>query len=140
MLSRFSFLLPTKVLFGSGCVKDRQTVWILGKKAIIVTGRQSAKASGALDDVTASLEMDYVLFDEVENNPSLETVARGGQLAVEEGCDFIVAIGGGSPLDAAKAIGYWRSTMLNRSAFTIGWDKPALPITAIPTTAELAVR
>lgn len=136
MLSRFSFLLPTKVLFGSGCVKDRQTDWILGKKAIIVTGRQSAKASGALDDVTASLEMDYVLFDEVENNPSLETVARGGQLAREEGCDFIVAIGGGSPLDAAKAIAVLAVNDVEPlSLYDRGWDKPALPITAIPTTA-----
>ena len=69
-----------------------------------MTGRSSAKLSGALDDVLDSIGVDYEVFSEVENNPSLATVAQGGRADREAGCDFVVAIGGGSPLDAAKVI------------------------------------
>ena len=79
----------------------------LGKKALIVTGRSSAKKTGALQDVTAALESNrtgYVIFDRVEENPSIETVMQARDLAVAEQVDFCIGIGGGSPMDAAKAI------------------------------------
>lgn len=128
--------MPTKVFFGVGCVKERTDDWILGSKALIVTGKTSAKASGALDDVLASLDVEYVIFDEVENNPSLATVAKGGQVARDEGCDFVIAIGGGSPLDAAKVMAVLAKNNVDPlSLYDQGWDVPALPLVAIPTTA-----
>lgn len=78
-----------------------------GKKALIVTGRQSARRCGALDDVTEALKaggIDWFCFEEVEENPSVQTAEKAALLGRENGCDFIIGIGGGSPMDAAKAI------------------------------------
>ncbi|MGI6149139.1 MAG: iron-containing alcohol dehydrogenase [Firmicutes bacterium] len=136
MLARFRFAMPTKVFFGQGCVKNQRSEWVLGSKALIVTGRSSAKLSGALDDVLDSIGVDYEVFSEVENNPSLATVAQGGRAAREAGCDFVVAIGGGSPLDAAKVIAVLaRNEKDPLDLYSQGWENRALPVVAIPTTA-----
>ena len=135
-MQNFSFYMPTKVVFGHNVVREAGANLALGKKALIVTGSTSAKRSGALDDVLAVLTTEYVLFDQVENNPSVETVVKGGRLAQEEGCDFVIAIGGGSPLDAAKVIAILAVNGGNPLDFyTAGWEKRALPLVAIPTTA-----
>jgi len=136
MLTRFSYAMPTKVFFGQDCVKNHRSEWVLGKKAFVVTGRTSAKMSGALDDVLNNLGVEYELFSEVENNPSLETVARGGKAAREAGCDFVVAIGGGSPLDAAKVMAVLAKNDKDPMAlYSEGWGNGALPVVAVPTTA-----
>ena len=76
----FSFGIPTKIYFGKDCIaKNAGVLAAVGSKAMIVTGKHSTKASGALDDVTAVLEeekKEYVIFDEIENNPSVETLLR----------------------------------------------------------------
>lgn len=104
----FSFGIPTKIYFGKDCIaKNAGVLAAVGSKAMIVTGKHSAKASGALDDVTAVLEAEkkeYVIFDEIENNPSVETVAKAADIARAEKIDFVIGIGGGSPIDASKAI------------------------------------
>ena len=104
----FSFGIPTKIYFGKDCIaKNAGVLAAVGSKAMIVTGKHSAKASGALDDVTAVLEAEkkeYVIFDEIENNPSVETVAKAADIARAEKIDFVIGIGGGSPIDAAKAM------------------------------------
>ena len=103
----FDFFMPVKLLTGENVIRKNSAEFALGKKAMIVTGKHSAKASGALDDVTASLGAvgaEYVVFDKITENPPIMTCFEGGRLAREEGVDFIVAIGGGSPMDAAKAI------------------------------------
>ena len=80
--------------------------------------------------------MDYEVFSGVENNPSLATVAQGGRAAREAGCDFVVAIGGGSPLDAAKVIAVLaRNEKDPLDLYSQGWENRALPVVAIPTTA-----
>jgi alcohol dehydrogenase len=110
-----------------------------GRKALIVTGRSSAKKNGAYDDVTSALDVQgitHVLFDEVEENPSIETVMKARDLGVREQADFVVGIGGGSPLDAAKAI----SLMIRHADKDISYlyspdgGSEALPIVAVPTT------
>lgn len=102
------FYMPTKVYSEENCVKNHaRELGALGKKAMIVTGRHSAKKCGALEDVLAALEaqnIGYVLFDRVEENPSIETVMAARELALGEKVDFFIGIGGGSPMDAAKAI------------------------------------
>jgi len=110
-----------------------------GKKAFIVTGRNSAKASGALDDVIAVLRkagIGYHIFDEVSANPETETVRQGSILLKEQGCNFIIAIGGGSPIDAAKAISLMVANNLDiADIYKVERYKAGLPLVAIPTTA-----
>ena len=74
---------------------------------MIVTGKHSSRINGSLAAVEQALQANgqtYVIFDEIEENPSVETVAVAAGIAVKEQVDFFVAVGGGSPMDASKAI------------------------------------
>lgn len=140
MIMEFKYAVPTKIYFGEDCVTKNADVFSeLGKIAMIVTGKHSAKACGALDDVIRVMDenkIKYVLFDEIENNPSVETVAKAGKIAVENGVSFIVGIGGGSPIDASKAIAVLAANpkMVATDLFKNDF-KAVLPIVGIPTTA-----
>ena len=135
-VNRFSYFMPTRMVFGHGVVREAGGSLALGKKALIVTGKASARLSGALDDVLSVLPGEYAIFDQVENNPSVETVIEGGALAKAEGCDYVLAIGGGSPLDAAKVMAVLAVNETHPlELYKNGWKKRALPIVAIPTTA-----
>lgn len=100
--------VPTRILFGAGELNHLHTQKMPGKKAlIIISNGKSAKANGYLTRVEAQLKacgVGYVLFDRVEANPLKSTVMAGAAAARENGCDFIVALGGGSVMDASKAI------------------------------------
>lgn len=134
------FKMPTVVYEGEDCVLSNSAqLAALGTKALIVTGRQSAKANGSESDVCAALEKEgrgWVIFDQVEENPSVETVMKAREFGVREQVDFVIGIGGGSPLDAAKAAALmiahpdrdW-DYMYERTA-----KEKALPIAAVPTT------
>ena len=102
------FYMPTKVYSEEQCVKRHGSeLAALGEKALLVTGRHSARSNGSLKDVEEALESNgtgYILFDEIEENPSMETIMRARDLGIVQGADFVVGIGGGSPMDAAKAI------------------------------------
>ena len=97
--------LPTKVLFGAGKVKELGTEKMPGKKALLVVSNgRSVVKNGALAAVEQGLEQAgaaYVLFNKIQSNPLEPTIMEGVQAAREEGCDFIVGLGGGSVLDAA---------------------------------------
>lgn len=136
----FKFQIATKAFLGRDCVKKNRTEFgRYGERALIVCGRNSAKASGALKDITdvlTELGKEYEIYDKVENNPTLENVKEGGEAARAFGADFIVGIGGGSPLDAAKAVAVLavndiEPLDLYKNTFAA---KP-LPILAVPTTA-----
>ena len=141
----FKFFMPTKVLAGYGCVLENQDELILGKRALIVTGKSSGKSSGALDDVINVLKnrkIAYHLYDKIENNPEINDMAIGGKYAKENNADFIIAIGGGSPLDAAKAIAvYATNEPIEGTDFCLYdifkgvYKNKPLPMVAIPTTA-----
>lgn len=135
-----SFFMPTKIYSGKDCVlKNASCFKGFGKRALIVTGRTSAKASGALDDVVKALsdnDISYCVFDKVLNNPTIENCFEGGKLAKEENVDFIVAIGGGSPLDAAKAISMYAANDIEPLQIFDGEQKnKPLAVIGIPTTA-----
>lgn len=136
----FKFAIPTTIFFEKECVsKHGEVLARMGKKAMIVTGKHSAKACGALDDVIRELvkyEIGYVIFDEIENNPSVESVAKAADLAKVEGVDYVIGIGGGSPIDAAKAIAVLIANpeMEALDLFKNDFKKVA-PIIGIPTTA-----
>ena len=110
----------------------------LGTKALIVTGRSSARKCGALDDVLDVLNeahIPYEIFDAVEENPSIETVMAARGAGVETKADFVIGIGGGSPMDASKAI----AIMIKHP--DADWDLlyeneqvGGVPVACIPTT------
>lgn len=140
MKSKFNYYNPVKVFFERDAVRNHPEVFgVCGKKAMIVTGRTSAKKCGAYGDVTDILDQNaisYCTFDRIENNPSMESVEEAAALAIQEKVDFIVGIGGGSPIDASKAISVLCANPDMRviDLFTNGFTK-ALPIVVIPTTS-----
>lgn len=131
--------MPTRVILGRGCIKQNAAMFTsYGKKAFIVTGKTSAEKSGAIKDVTAVLteqNISYQIFSQVENNPSVATCYKGGQAAKAFGAQFIIAIGGGSPMDAAKAIAaYAVNDMEPMDIFGTIRNNP-LPLISVPLTA-----
>lgn len=132
--------MPTKVFFGENLIEEKKDIFKkLGKRALFVTGKNSAKASGAyydLERVFRKEGLDFVLFDGVEENPSLETIVKGVALGKKERVDFLVGIGGGSPMDAAKAMALLLANpgLDPREIFLPG-ELDFLPLVAIPTTS-----
>ena len=100
------FTLPRDIYYGPGAISELKN--LKGhKKAFVVTGGSSMKRGGFLQKVEDTLKeagMEVQLFEGVEPDPSIETVFKGAKAMEEFGPDLIVAIGGGSPLDAAKAM------------------------------------
>ncbi|SHF52240.1 alcohol dehydrogenase [Desulforamulus putei DSM 12395] len=142
----FNMYIPTRVLFGAGQLSNLHAQKMPGRKAMIVISKgKSVKENGYLARTEEQLKLagvEFVVFDKVEPNPLKSTVMAGAAFARENGCDFIVALGGGSTMDASKAI----ATMATNDGDC--WDyvhggsgkgmpiehKP-LPIIAITTTA-----
>ncbi len=99
------FTLPRDLYHGKGSLAELKN--LKGKRAVVVTGGHSMKATGFLDKTVAYLKeagMEVSIFDGVEPDPSVETVMRGAEVMRKFEPDWIVAIGGGSPIDAAKAM------------------------------------
>lgn len=135
-----AYFMPTEVLVGKGIVKEKAELFkSFGKKALIVTGKNSAKINGALDDVVGALksvDIEAVVFDQIEENPSLETIEVAVYFGRSENVDFVIGIGGGSPLDASKAI----AVMIPNEHLTIhtlitAEKLTGLDVVAIPTTS-----
>ncbi len=134
------FYMPTRIVFGTDCVQENSSLLkVIGKKAFIVTGVSSSKNNGSLDDVLKALEtesIEYELYDKVLNNPNIQNVYEGADIARTCGADFIIAIGGGSPMDAAKAISVVAAQSISqKSLFLSNYYKNTLPVVAIPTTS-----
>jgi alcohol dehydrogenase class IV len=135
-----NFYIPTRVIMGVGCInKQKECMRGLGKKAMLVTGRNSAKANGSQDDVIQALTdlgIDYVVYDRVMSNPTIECVYEGAALAKKEQAEFIISIGGGSPMDAGKAIALLAAQEVSReNLFSGQYERKVLPMVHIPTTA-----
>lgn len=99
------FTLPRDLYYGKGSLETLKT--LTGKKAIVVVGGGSMRRFGFLDRVVSYLKeagMEVELFENVEPDPSVETVMRGAEAMRKFEPDWIVSIGGGSPIDAAKAM------------------------------------
>ena len=148
----FTFSMPTTALFGAGKLNELHTQInspmgvVHGKKALIVISNgKSTRTNGYLDRLEGELDqagVQYVIFDKVAANPTKPVVEEGGCFARDKGCDFIVARGGGSVMDAAKAIGLmaanggdlWDYVMFGSGKKQM-FQNPSLPIVAITTTA-----
>lgn len=110
-MNNFEYYTPTKVVFGKGTESETGAL-IQGygcKKVLVHYGGGSVKRSGLLDRICQSLESSgiaYITLGGVVPNPHLSLVYEGIELCKKEGVDFILAVGGGSVIDSAKAIGY----------------------------------
>lgn len=142
----FMMYVPTRIVFGQGVTKTLSKQDLPGKKALIVISNgKSTRENGYLDLVEKQLEeakVESVVFDKIQPNPLKETVEEGGRFAKENGCDFIVALGGGSVMDASKAIATAATNEGDLWDYAFGKTGKAmpikntpLPIVAITTTA-----
>lgn len=142
----FTIFMPTKWIFGAGALNELGKQTLPGKKALLVISKgKSTKENGYLYRVIEQLAYqgtENVIFDKVEANPLKTTVMEGATYAKANGCDFIVALGGGSVMDASKAIAAMATNSGDLWDYINGGtgkglplkNKP-LPIVAITTTA-----
>lgn len=107
-ITQYEFDVPTHTIFGAGALNNLHKQVLPGRKALLVISNgKSTRANGYLDRTLEQLQLagvQAVIFDKVQANPLKATVEEGGICARENGCDFIVALGGGSCMDAAKGI------------------------------------
>lgn len=107
-MNTFNYYVPTKALFGCGQLENLSSQELPGKKALIVISNgKSTRENGYLAKLEEQLSLadtEYVIFDKIQPNPLKDTVMEGRQYARENKCDFIVALGGGSVMDASKGI------------------------------------
>lgn len=135
-----NYFMPTRIIMGEGCILQNSSIFSsLGKKALIVTGKNSAKINGSLDDVISALKKEnigYCIFDRVMSNPTVDCVYDGAKQARGNDCDFVIAIGGGSPMDAAKAIAMLaKQDIPKENIFSRTHTEDVLPMILVPTTA-----
>ena len=104
----FEFYNPTRIVFGSGKLNTLSEQTLPGKKALLlISNGKSTRINGSLDRVKEQLEKAgaaYAVFDKIMENPVKEVIMEGAAFARENGCDFILALGGGAVLDSSKAI------------------------------------
>lgn len=134
------YYMPTHLYMGEDCIKTNSSVFLqMGKKALIVTGANSAKKNGSLNDILAVLSennQSWALYDKVMSNPTLACVYEGAAYAKAEKVDFIIAIGGGSPMDAAKAINLLACQDIpENKLFSMTFGSEIMPMVFVPTTA-----
>jgi alcohol dehydrogenase class IV len=134
------FYMPTHIYSETDCISHHGDIFQnYGHKAMIVTGKHSSKVNGSLSAVTEQLEkyeIEYILYDEVEENPSIEIVMKARAIAVSNNVEFIIGIGGGSPMDAAKAIALMSANpKADEDVLFIREKLPYLPVIEVPTTA-----
>ena len=136
---KFDFVLPSKIRYGKGIVKELDgELNKLSVKRIMIVCDKGIVAAGILDMLVGILGKDkkVFVFDEVEANPKDYNVQRGAELALKENVEALIALGGGSPIDAAKGI----AVLARQGGAIRDYSKKAitencLPLITIPTTA-----
>ena len=137
---------PTRVLFGAGQLNHLHEQAMPGQKALLVISNgKSTRENGALDRTVEELSqagVQSVLFDQVQANPLKSTIMAGARAARDNGCDFIVALGGGSVMDAAKIMAMMATNegdLWDYVSGGTGKGQPVpnapLPVVCITTTA-----
>ena len=136
----FQYYLPVNLIFGQGkadLVGEETAKY--GRRALVVTGRNSARKTGLLDRIQDSLKkagVSSVVYDQARPNPLASDAYRGMALAREEKCDVVVAAGGGSIIDCGKAIAFLAKNDGDIFDYIFGLrnGSQALPLVALPTT------
>lgn len=142
----FNLFTPTKLLFGRGKLNELGNQKLPGRKALLlISSGQSVKTSGTLDRVTAQLDKagaTYVICNNIHENPSKEVVMEAAACAKGNGCDFILALGGGAVLDSAVAVAAMATNPGDLWDYVCGGTgkaqpllHPGLPIVTIATTS-----
>ena len=142
----FNMYVPTRVLFGAGQLSNLHKQKMPGKKAMmVISNGKSARANGYLARTEEQLKLagvETVVFDKIEANPLKSTVMAGAAFVRENCCEFIVALGGGSPMDASKAMAVMATNDGDCWDYVHGGSgkgkliaQRPLPIIAITTTA-----
>lgn len=145
-MQNYSIFAPTRVLFGIGSLSLIGKQKLPGKKALLVIScGKSVRENGYLrrtEEELADAGAQWVIFDEVQANPLKDTVMRGAETAKKCRCDFVVALGGGSVMDASKAIAAMATNDGDLWDYVSGGTgkgkalvNAPLPIVAITTTA-----
>ncbi len=140
-ISQLRKFVTPEIIFGAGARKTvANYASTFGAKRVLLISDPGVQAAGWLADVEQSLadqDIDYVLFTQVSANPRVEEVMHGAEVYRAAGCNVIVAVGGGSPMDCAKAIGivvaHDRHILTFEGVDTI--RAPIPPLIMVPTTA-----
>jgi NADP-dependent alcohol dehydrogenase len=104
-MNNFEYYRPTRLVFGKGQIEQLSALLPIGKKILVTFGSGSVKENGVYDQVKKALDgFDFIEFWGIEPNPEYETCMRAIKLAKKENADFLLAVGGGSVLDATKFI------------------------------------
>ncbi len=138
------FTLPRDLYYGAGSLAELKN--LKGKKAILVLGGGSMKKFGFVDKALAYLKeagIETILFEDVEPDPSVETVMKGAEMMREHQPDWIISMGGGSPIDAAKAMwAFYEYPEVTFEDLCIPFNFPTLrtkaKFCAIPSTSGTA--
>ena len=142
----FNLFMPTKLLFGCGKLNELGNQMMPGKKALLlISNGKSVRTTGTLDRTIEQLgkaHIAYVLCANIHENPSKEVVMEAASVARENGCDFIVALGGGAVLDSAVAVAAMATNPGDLWDYVHGGtgkglplQQPGLPIVTIATTS-----
>ncbi len=133
--------MPARIIWGSNAVEENSAIFSqFGKTCLIVTGKSGAIKSGALADAEKALNKEnirYEIFDEIGENPLLSACFSAGRKAAATGADFILGIGGGSVLDASKAIAIYASNpeLDPNDIYKRVYNNSPLPVILIGLTA-----
>lgn len=139
MSTAHSFVTPHHIVYGQGALASAAGLLSrMGTRALIVTDSVMVKLGnlGRVTDVLDAAGITYHVYDEVNSEPIDRMVERGVALYAEQGCDFMIALGGGSPIDTMKAIAMCAASGAPIASF-MGkpYTGPVCPMVAIPTTA-----
>lgn len=133
------FIMPKQVFYGENALKDAAShIASFGKKALIVTDPMMVKLGNAkkVTDILDESKTEYVIFDGITGEPTDKMIENGLNVWNNEKCDFLIAVGGGSPIDSMKAIG---AVATNGGCINDYLGKiitvPCPPMVAIPTTS-----
>ncbi|MCH1939261.1 iron-containing alcohol dehydrogenase [Holdemania massiliensis] len=143
---KFNFNNPTNLYFGSGSLNQLGSLTMPGKKALVlISNGKSTKINGYLDRTLSQLDeakIEYIIFDQIMENPVKEVIMEGAAKAKENACDFIVALGGGAVIDSASAIAAMATHNGDLWDYVVGGTgrcqplvNKGLPIVAIATTS-----
>jgi alcohol dehydrogenase class IV len=144
MPAPYFFQIPTQIIYGKDSIKQLgEVARRLGMSKVQVVTDPGVAGSGVLDLVTEQLKhsnIAWMVYDQVEANPTVQTVDKAAAAYKQDNCDGVIALGGGSPLDAGKAIGVLATNPGSATDY-LGVDKvkiPSAPVIGIPTTAGTA--